>query len=93
MKVDSSAWLKRKSPDLADFYWQGGYGAFSVSQSNESQVRAYIASQEEHHRRVRTNSARFCAGMKSNLTSGMSGIEESRPVGAFVFRCARVTQG
>jgi REP element-mobilizing transposase RayT len=52
MKVDSSAWLKRKSPDLADFYWQGGYGAFSVSQSNVEQLKAYIANQEEHHRRV-----------------------------------------
>jgi putative transposase len=52
MKVDSSAWLKRKSPDLADFYWQSRYGAFSVSQSNVPQVKAYIANQEEHHRRV-----------------------------------------
>jgi REP element-mobilizing transposase RayT len=52
MKVDSSAWIKQKSPDLADFYWQGGYGAFSVSQSNVVQVKGYIANQEEHHRRI-----------------------------------------
>src|SRR5205823_256955 len=33
MKVESSAWVKRQAPDLAEFYWQAGYGAFSVSQS------------------------------------------------------------
>ena len=37
---------------LSEFYWQGGYGAFSVSQSNVEQVKAYIANQEEHHRKV-----------------------------------------
>src|SRR5437660_10278771 len=52
MKVESSAWVKRQGPHLADFYWQAGYGAFSVSQSNVEQVKAYIANQEEHHRKV-----------------------------------------
>ena len=40
------------SPDIADFYWQNGYGAFSVSMSNVDPVRGYIANQEEHHRRT-----------------------------------------
>src|SRR5882762_8789978 len=31
LKRDSSQWLKTRSPELADFYWQSGYGAFSVS--------------------------------------------------------------
>ncbi len=52
MKVESSAWVKRQGPHLSEFYWQGGYGAFSVSQSNVEQVKAYIANQEEHHRKV-----------------------------------------
>jgi hypothetical protein len=52
MKVESSAWLKKQSPHLRDFHWQAGYGAFSVSQSNVRQVKAYIANQEEHHRRI-----------------------------------------
>jgi REP element-mobilizing transposase RayT len=52
MKVESSAWIKRQGPHLSEFYWQGGYGAFSVSQSNVEQVKAYIANQEEHHRKV-----------------------------------------
>jgi REP element-mobilizing transposase RayT len=50
MKTGSSAWLK--SQGVPDFYWQGGYGAFSVSQSNAPEVKRYIANQEEHHRRV-----------------------------------------
>jgi putative transposase len=29
-----------------------GYGAFSVSQSQSGRVQRYIASQEEHHRRL-----------------------------------------
>jgi REP element-mobilizing transposase RayT len=52
MKTESSIWLKKQSPSLRDFYWQAGYGAFSVSQSNFPQVKAYIANQEEHHRKV-----------------------------------------
>jgi REP element-mobilizing transposase RayT len=52
MKTESSKWLKRQSPSLQDFYWQAGYGAFSVSQSNRDQVKIYIANQEEHHRKV-----------------------------------------
>ena len=34
------------------FYWQRGYGAFSVSQSNLKEVIEYIELQEEHHKRV-----------------------------------------
>jgi hypothetical protein len=40
-----------RSPGIAGFHWQNGYGAFSVSQSNVGQVKAYIAGQEEHHRK------------------------------------------
>ncbi len=29
MKVESSAWVKRQAPHLADFYWQAGYGGFA----------------------------------------------------------------
>ena len=51
-KKSSSKWMKEQGAAYGDFYWQGGYGAFSVSQSNVEQVRAYIATQEEHHRKV-----------------------------------------
>ena len=51
-KKSPSKWMKEQGPGYGDFYWQGGYGAFSVSQSNVEQVRNYIATQEEHHRQV-----------------------------------------
>ena len=35
-----------------NFYWQAGYGMFSVSPSNVPRVTAYIANQEEHHREL-----------------------------------------
>ena len=50
-KTEPSKWMKEQGRAYADFYWQAGYGAFSVSQSNVEMVRAYIARQEEHHRR------------------------------------------
>jgi REP element-mobilizing transposase RayT len=52
MKRGSSKWMKGQGPTFHDFYWQAGYGAFSVSQSNIEQVRAYVAAQEEHHRKT-----------------------------------------
>lgn len=51
-KKSSSKWMKEQGTRFLDFYWQGGYGAFSVSQSNIEQVRDYVAAQEEHHRKV-----------------------------------------
>jgi putative transposase len=50
VKSGSSAWLKKQSRAYADFHWQNGYGAFSVSQSNVPEVQAYILNQREHHR-------------------------------------------
>ena len=50
LKRVSNLWLKDKGREWADFQWQGGYAAFSVSQSNLAQVTEYIANQEEHHR-------------------------------------------
>ena len=52
LKRASTLWLREQSPDTAAFSWQAGYGIFSVSVSNLDQVRAYISSQEEHHRKV-----------------------------------------
>jgi REP element-mobilizing transposase RayT len=52
MKTTSSRWIKDQGPKYEEFYWQRGYGAFSVSQSKVDEVRVYIANQEEHHRHV-----------------------------------------
>jgi putative transposase len=51
-KTTTLKWLKTKGPSLADFHWQGGYGAFSVSESKIDEVKHYIANQESHHRRM-----------------------------------------
>jgi REP element-mobilizing transposase RayT len=51
-KKSSSKWLKTQAAGLSSFAWQGGYGAFSVSESNVADVKQYIALQAEHHRRV-----------------------------------------
>src|SRR5262245_3358741 len=52
IKRSSSKWIKSKGPDFRQFYWQAGYGAFSVSQSNVAIVKRYIENQEAHHRKV-----------------------------------------
>ncbi len=52
IKTSSSAWIKKEYPKMADFHWQDGYGAFSVSPSQLERVKAYIANQDEHHRTV-----------------------------------------
>ena len=52
LKRVSNLWLKQRSGDYAAFEWQSGYADFSVSQSNLEQVKKYIASQEEHHRKL-----------------------------------------
>ncbi len=52
LKRESSKWVKTKAPSLADFHWQNGYGAFSISPGHVEPVRVYIAKQEEHHRIV-----------------------------------------
>ena len=51
LKEKSSKWIKGQSPTLSDFYWQAGYGAFSVSPGHVSALLEYIVNQEEHHRK------------------------------------------
>jgi REP element-mobilizing transposase RayT len=51
LKANTSGWMHDTFPDLKDFSWQRGYGAFTVSQSNIEKVRGYIAQQKEHHQK------------------------------------------
>ena len=51
IKRGSSKWVKTKGRLLTKFAWQNGYGVFSVSESQVGRVKAYIAGQEDHHRR------------------------------------------
>jgi REP element-mobilizing transposase RayT len=50
LKKSSNDWLRMQGPEFAEFFWQGGYGAFSVSRSQVEHVQAYIRNQREHHR-------------------------------------------
>jgi len=52
VKSRSSGWVHRTYADRQDFFWQTGYGAFTVSQSQIEVVRHYIANQEKHHREM-----------------------------------------
>ena len=52
IKTESSKWIKTKGSEFRNFYWQNGYGAFSIGQSQVPTVRRYISRQKEHHRRV-----------------------------------------
>ena len=51
-KTETTKWIKKQGSQYTDFHWQGGYGIFSVSQSNADEVKRYIANQEEHHKRM-----------------------------------------
>jgi hypothetical protein len=52
LKTNSSRWIKERWPKPTLFSWQGGYGAFTVSQSNRGAVTRYIRDQEQHHQRI-----------------------------------------
>ena len=51
IKRHSSRWIKTKDKHYDHFAWQGGYGAFSVSQSIHDVTKRYIQNQEEHHKK------------------------------------------
>lgn len=51
LKSHSSKWIKTQGTAYKNFYWQIGYGAFSVNPSQIDTVIAYIANQHEHHKK------------------------------------------
>ena len=52
VKTSPSKWIKTKGVAFADFHWQSGYAAFSVSQSDADAVVAYIRNQAQHHQKM-----------------------------------------
>ena len=52
IKRNSSRWIKSIDRYYGNFAWQGGYAAYSVSQSVVETTLQYIKNQEEHHRKV-----------------------------------------
>jgi REP element-mobilizing transposase RayT len=51
IKKSSSKWMKTKGEQYQNFYWQDGYGIFSVNPSEIDKVIAYIDNQHEHHKK------------------------------------------
>lgn len=47
IKRSSSKWMKEQG--VRKFYWQNGYGAFSIGESAKKALIAYIDNQEKHH--------------------------------------------
>ena len=50
-KARSSRWVHDTFPDSRAFAWQEGYAVFSVSKSSQANVKAYIDTQAEHHKK------------------------------------------
>jgi REP element-mobilizing transposase RayT len=51
IKKTSSKWIKSLDARYRGFFWQRGYGAFSVSPSQLDASLKYVNKQQEHHRR------------------------------------------
>jgi len=49
LKTHSSKWIKTKGEKYLDFYWQNGYGSFSVNPTEIEVVKKYILNQADHH--------------------------------------------
>jgi len=52
IKTSSSKWIKTKDQKYKAFYWQAGYGVFSVSLSLKDKVCEYIDNQKQHHQKT-----------------------------------------
>ena len=52
VKKRSSKWIKTQDSRYSDFYWQDGYGIFSVSPARVEQVANYIRNQKKHHEKL-----------------------------------------
>jgi putative transposase len=52
IKRSSSKWIKTKDETFKNFYWQDGYGGFTVGWSQLEQVKSYIINQEQHHQKT-----------------------------------------
>jgi putative transposase len=52
IKGGSSKWIHDTFPEHRLFSWQEGFGAFSVSISQQARTERYIRSQPEHHKKI-----------------------------------------
>ena len=66
LKANSSGWMHKVFPELKDFSWQNGYGAFTVSASQIEKVKEYIANQEKHHQKIGSFPDEFIKLLRAN---------------------------
>lgn len=52
LKKQSSKWIKSQGEKYAKFYWQDGYGVFSVNPTQVPDVVKYIDNQKKHHKKI-----------------------------------------
>ncbi|HRX13172.1 MAG TPA: IS200/IS605 family transposase [Draconibacterium sp.] len=64
IKKASGSFIKDKQFSKFNFQWQEGFGAFSYSHSQLSDVIAYIENQKEHHKK-RTFKEEYLAFLKA----------------------------
>ncbi len=50
IKSNTARWIHHSFPHRRDFKWQHGYGAFTISASDDASLREYIRNQERRHR-------------------------------------------
>ena len=65
IKSNSSGWIHKTFPDVPQFSWQAGCGAFTVSPSQLEKARRYIMEQEEHHK-TRSFEDKFMALLRAH---------------------------
>jgi putative transposase len=52
LKKQSSKWIKTKGDEYSNYYWQDGYGIFSVNPTQIEVVIEYIKNQEINHKKL-----------------------------------------
>lgn len=52
VKSGSSLWLNKNHKLMGRFSWQDGYGAFSYAKSQKENVKNYILTQPQHHKKI-----------------------------------------
>ncbi len=52
IKANSSKWINEHKKINSRFSWQGGYGIFSVSESQLPRTIEYVGNQKKHHQQV-----------------------------------------
>lgn len=66
LKANSTGWMHDVFPEMSDFTWQRGYGAFTVSSSQIEKVREYVLNQEKHHKKHNSFRDEFIKLLKAN---------------------------